>query len=280
MEGQSVPGKTQTKHGMKTVAVMSGVYFLLYIAVNMLMGGSDPMNAQQFSWLLLMIFSFISAGYLLKKHKFPSKKGIIASAVISAVFSLSIIVRFSSNGIFCFVNLALLFLASCASMSVFEKYPGNALRIADTSKKYSIPVSIAAGIGVGAVLSVINYFLAIGSRTPERGDVILSFLKALEPATVEEMAFRTVFYALCLSCAGGEFINKRQKIASYFMMVFPHVIPHVVYTGSLVNWLISVLILSLIFGLAFAVMQKKRDILSAMIAHGLVDLVRFIIFNS
>jgi membrane protease YdiL (CAAX protease family) len=34
-----------------------------------------------------------------------------------------------------------------------------------------------------------------------------------------------------------------------------------------------------VFGFIFAFLQKKRDITSAMIAHGIVDWIRFCIFG-
>lgn len=43
-------------------------------------------------------------------------------------------------------------------------------------------------------------------------------------------------------------------------------------------WLVLALcvtILSQLFGLPFAILQRKRDLTSAMIAHGVVDVIRF-----
>jgi membrane protease YdiL (CAAX protease family) len=36
---------------------------------------------------------------------------------------------------------------------------------------------------------------------------------------------------------------------------------------------------AVVFGFIFAFLQKKRDVMSAMIAHGVVDWIRFCIFG-
>lgn len=53
--------------------------------------------------------------------------------------------------------------------------------------------------------------------------------------------------------------------------------------GGLANALISfvmyIVLYIVIFGFVFAFLQRKRDVLSAMVAHGLVDAIRFSIFG-
>ena len=73
--------------------------------------------------------------------------------------------------------------------------------------------------------------------------------------------------AFCVWYSDGE-MNLFQKITMYFMMCVPHATVH----GYP---LFQTAILSILFGLPFAILQKKRDITSAMISHGLVDAVRF-----
>ena len=66
------------------------------------------------------------------------------------------------------------------------------------------------------------------------------------------------------------------------MMIVPHVLVHTPESfigGGLINGLISTVLYIIIFGLIFAVLQKKRDITSAMIAHGTVDFIRFCFFG-
>lgn len=58
----------------------------------------------------------------------------------------------------------------------------------------------------------------------------------------------------------------------WFMMALP-------YTLSHGYGLVESLILLVLFGLPFTALQHKRNLTSAMIAHGLVDAVRFTIFG-
>ena len=58
----------------------------------------------------------------------------------------------------------------------------------------------------------------------------------------------------------------------------PHVLIHVPEAfaqGGVVGGLVSTAIYVLLFGLPFALLQRKRDLLSAMVAHGTVDFIRF-----
>ena len=62
------------------------------------------------------------------------------------------------------------------------------------------------------------------------------------------------------------------------MMIIPHVLihtPDALLTYGVVSWIINIIMLTLIFGLPFAVLQRKRDLASAMTAHGIVDVIRF-----
>ena len=66
--------------------------------------------------------------------------------------------------------------------------------------------------------------------------------------------------------------TKFQIFTMWFMMTFPHTLSHH-------QNLFATLILCVLFGLPFAILQKKRDIFSAMVSHGLVDAVRFALFG-
>jgi hypothetical protein len=62
-------------------------------------------------------------------------------------------------------------------------------------------------------------------------------------------------------------------------MVIPHVLlhfPDMIATNGIGSIIGNVIILSLLFGLPFALLLRKRDLFSAITAHTLVDLIRFI----
>ena len=64
-------------------------------------------------------------------------------------------------------------------------------------------------------------------------------------------------------------------------MIVPHVLVHQLFllNPNILELFISVLLYVAVFGLIFAILQRKRDLLSAMISHGLVDVIRFMIFG-
>lgn len=71
---------------------------------------------------------------------------------------------------------------------------------------------------------------------------------------------------------GEEKPTKFQMFTMWFMMCFPHTAAH----GYDI---VSTVILCVLFGLPFTLLQRKRDLASAMISHGLVDAVRFTVFG-
>ena len=73
--------------------------------------------------------------------------------------------------------------------------------------------------------------------------------------------------AFCLATYGKDRPESR-ALAMWFMMVAPHALAH--HCG-----LMGPAVLALPFGLPPAVLQGRRDVVSAMIARGLVDLMRF-----
>ena len=66
------------------------------------------------------------------------------------------------------------------------------------------------------------------------------------------------------------------------MMVIPHVLihmPDMFIENGLINGIIGIVMLTILFGLPFAFLQRKWDLTSAMIAHGIVIAIRFSAFG-
>ena len=126
---------------------------------------------------------------------------------------------------------------------------------------FSITLNTASRIFAGVTIVFISGESAVFQFS------FWNLLLCLNPAIYEEMAFRAVFMAFCVWYAEGE-MSLFRKFTMYFMMCVPHAAVH----GYP---LIETLVLSILFGLPFALLQKKRDIASAMISHGIVDAVRF-----
>jgi membrane protease YdiL (CAAX protease family) len=142
-------------------------------------------------------------------------------------------------------------------------------KLLSNEKRLSPLISVLIAIAAGAVLSVINTL--IFNKEVSFDFSLLKLLVCLNPAIYEEMACRAIFMAFCVN-----FINDTEEkkmnifdiITMYFMMIVPHTVIH----GY---GLLPTLLLCVLFGLPFALLQRKRDIASAMISHGIVDAVRF-----
>ena len=86
----------------------------------------------------------------------------------------------------------------------------------------------------------------------------------------------------CIKVCKGNENDGKQKITSG---IVPHILPHILFntTNGVINIIVSFLILLVlyivVFGFIFTLLQRKRDIMSAMIAHGVVDWIRFCIFG-
>ena len=106
----------------------------------------------------------------------------------------------------------------------------------------------------------------------------LKYLFTLSPAIFEEVCFRFFIYAFCVYLLNGEVNSKINKFWCYFMMIIPHAIihiPDVFINNGFVSGIFGTLLLSFIFGLPLTLLQRKKDLLSAMIAHGLFNLIPF-----
>lgn len=222
----------------------------------------------------ISIISVVIPIVILVKNKMPSKKYIILSIVfmvLSVVAYLGVqlhptvlIWGFFTAGISTL-------LSSLAVFSVMEKQGG--YEMVSKKNKHSLLVSILIGVVSGGLLSVINTFLGVMSGGEMAFDFsIMKLLVCFNPAIYEEMAGRAIFMAYCIYYAGRKKMNGFQVFTMYFMMIIPHSYVH----GYGLD---ATIMLGLLFGLPFAILQRKRDIVSAMISHGFVDAVRFTLFG-
>lgn len=237
---------------------------------------------QYFAWLELALLSLIVSAVTLKKEHFPKGKRLILPSVLTVLYLIANIIRFNPFTVF---QALVVFLAACASCSVFKNYGEHSLKWIRHEKKSDIFVSIAIGLLCGMVWGGVNYLLMKGSNPIDPADPLKAFIAAIDPAVIEEIAYRCVFFAFCLSMADGELKTRSQRFTAWFMMIVPHILPHMLFSlengliKSIIEWLISLVLYIAVFGSIFAILQRKRDVASAMIAHGTVDLIRFKIFG-
>ncbi|HOA80829.1 MAG TPA: hypothetical protein PKK61_07185 [Defluviitaleaceae bacterium] len=102
-----------------------------------------------------------------------------------------------------------------------------------------------------------------GNNEIRHANVLSAFLLSINPAIKEEILYRTVFYALCLSAVNGELTTKGERFTYYFMMMIPHILPHTANSfqyftlNEFVVWFISIILYAVIFGSIFTILQKN-----------------------
>ena len=252
--------------------------FLIIFILNLLV----PINVSKIPsytsrmWLLSQTYVMIFAIFILIKEKLPRKNIIIVSLVLGVLTGLHNPVV-NVGTILTFMCTILTFMASS---SIFQKSE-DAISLFTNFSKREVLKSIGIGVIAGFILAIINLFIS-GNQSMNFNVNIQYFLISLNPGIFEEVSFRLFMYAFCIHLLKGKANTKKEKIWCYIMMVLPHVLIHtsdmffqngVIYLDSSV--LVTIVMLSLIFGLPFALLQRKRDLSSAMVAHGLVDFVRF-----
>ena len=165
-------------------------------------------------------------------------------------------------------------IAYIAGMSVFNKSK-NKIELIKQGKKnvlISLVILLITGIGLG----ILNYFVASYEMTINISFRIEWILDALKAGIGEEVLFRFLLYAICIQLSRDINLNKWQTFMCYLIMIIPHTLAHFNFaTFSITN----VVFPSLFFGLPFTLLLIKRDLLTAVGSHTIVDLIRFIIFG-
>ncbi|QUL56464.1 CPBP family intramembrane metalloprotease [Paenibacillus tritici] len=251
---------------------MFGVFLLLFI-LNFGIHSDNPMPTARM-WLLLGVWAFLISLVLLIKNKLPLKRQIL----ISLLLALAVAAAYINLSLFSMIEVSIITLfASLAVFSTFNRYNSLKLVFLNTASKKSVAVSLLTGIAVGVLLGIINLMLS-GSSLDGYSIRLAYFKVALSPAIYEEIALRALFYALCLSMLHGKIETRAQKFTVWFMMIIPHVLVHTpdsFINGGIIPGIVTILMYVILFGLPFAVLQRKRDLTSAMLAHGIVDVIRF-----
>ena len=260
--------KTKIRLGLIGLWVEFAAYFFIY-----------KIATKNF-FTFTAIWSSALAIYLLIRLKLPSVKYIIISLIFGIAVSLCYLAV--QMNIMVVVHQGLLaglptLLSSLAVFAVMEKIGSENARpyyLIRTSGKrpfyQELLISLALALASAVVLAIINFFLSKTHSTENFAITWQRLTICLSPAIFEALACRAVFMAFCVYLFRKP--TKFQLFTIWFMMIVPHTLAHH-YD------LISSLLLCVIFGLPFAILQRKRDLTSAMVSHGLVDAIRFCIFG-
>ncbi len=253
--------------------------FLLVFVLNM--GISLSLSATQRMWIVLEAGSLFLSIVLLTHYKLPSKRDIVLSLGLALAACLGHVLvyrRLLSAGWSFVTTLA----AALAMLSTFAKYPKCRMAMLRAQAPASVVVSVAIGIAAGGLLGGINCLLNGGITGQRFQPSLAGLIVALNPAVLEEIALRALFFAFCVHLVQGCIDTRGQQFTCWFMMIVPHVLihtPDAFVQGGVVGGIVSTLIYIVVFGLPFAALQRKRDVTSAMIAHGVVDMIRFGFFG-
>ena len=143
----------------------------------------------------------------------------------------------------------------------------------------SWPTTLAAGILVGAVLAFVNTAL-----DPERGAPVWEHLHTwlvygLGAGLLEEVGIRLFIFALICYALGRLPRTNIEMIVTYLLLIVPHSFLHLTTLAASGQWpaaIINMLMLALLFGAPLSVLLVRYGIVAAVIAHTLVDVVRFL----
>lgn len=201
--------------------------------------------------------------YLIIKNKSTTSKDFILGIIFgvlcmpsSPIMGISTIIPFVS------------------SIGIFKKSKNN-VHIFSNNKKI-ILLSVTLTLAIGIILGAINVFFAIDS-IPINPDFKIQYVfNALRAGIFEEVFFRLFFFAMCIYITNDSKFSKTQNLLCYLIMIIPHTLIH--FNLSTFN-LPSVVMLSLLFGLPFALMLRKLNLISAIGAHSIVDIIRFCTFG-
>ena len=217
--------------------------------------------------LEVMVWSAALSVFLLIKSGIPSKRGLTVSGVLTLLVVLSGLAG-GCGALEMVLFTILTALSSLAVISVSEKTED--VKLIRAADKKSVLISVLIGAAVAVPLAVVNTLANTGGTMAPVFSVERIF-RAVKPGISEDMAFRALFMAFCVYLTKNK-MSKWQVFTMYVMMTLPHGLMHNM-------GILSCVMCSIIFGIPFSLLQRKRDITSAMVSHFAVDAVRFIIFG-
>ena len=245
--------------------------FCILFCINIAVSGEHATNI---AWMLLELWVLIIDIIILIRYGFPSVRAMVISlalgltAALTYVDALVLTGRYDAGIVSLLVTFNLTLLSGIAAATVFRSRPDLRLRVVYGYRCRDVILSIIIGLLTGIVYGTINCLLMLGSGKPNLHITVHCFLMSLSPAIFEDFREGTM--------------SRFKKFTCWFMMIMPHVMIHTptaFQQNGIISGMISIVIYVVIFGSTFAILQKKRDIFSAMLAHGTVDLIRFCLYG-
>jgi len=136
-------------------------------------------------------------------------------------------------------------------------------------------IGILSALPVGAALGTLNVLSAKGSTGPRGvGGQVHGLLGALKAGISEELGMRLCLLALCVYALEHRPRTRRENLLTYLVLVVPHAAFHFVSNPSLM--LGGTISFSVFFGFPFAFLLQRFGLISAAVAHTIIDAVRFV----
>lgn len=238
------------------------------------MAGGAGAGGQSAAWTALQGFGVLSAVLAIVWSQRPTRADAAVGLVLGLLVWLAYlpIAPFSSTRL---PNVAGTVVAVVAMRCVARSHPDGSPGLLRRPALRSVVIGVVVGLVFGAV----NLATA-GAGNP--WDPALrwpAFLVVLSPAILEETVARGAFLAVAVAALRGAPRTRSARLVTWLLMIVPHAIVHTVplwQQGRFGDAVVTTVFLGVLFGLPFAILQRRRDLLSASVAHGLVDLVRFL----
>lgn len=229
---------------------------LLLLSLIILWVISSMLNAR-LVWFL--IFGAISAISIYKNKNVKIVDIVIGCSFGALAMPISLVYGVSSILIY------------LGAVSIIKTSSRKILVLKNESRK-DVYISLFSMVLIGSILALINVKMALGMNNVHISFKMEWIFKGLLAGVSEEIIFRMFPFAICALLTNTQRISKFDNILIYLIMIVPHVLLH--FSIANVN-LASVIYLSIVYGLPFAVLQRNRDLVSAIGAHSLVDIIRF-----
>lgn len=218
----------------------------------------------------LIIFALPALWILWQHRQKLNRAYLIQGAIIGIIVMLS-------NRLFGLVT----FLCYTAGMTFFED---RAIRIplyGNPKVKNELVKTLLAIFGVGGIQAVINIFWGKILMDQSIGVSFRRIRLAFRTGMFEEIVFRMFIAVLLLWLIDRhqEALTKSDDLFLYLAMIVPHAMIHVSFTDPMPLPILTFFYYALVLGLPYALMQRKLNLTSAIGAHTLVVLVRYIYFN-
>lgn len=218
----------------------------------------------EYRYIWFIMFSIVSMILIVKNKATIIKQDIIIGVILG-------ILSIPSEPI---MGLSTI-IAYIAGMSVFNKSK-HKIKFVKQGKK-NVLISLSILLITGIELGILNYFVASYEMSINISFRIKWILDALKAGIGEEVLFRFLLFAICIQLIRDNNLNKCQTFMCYLIMIIPHSLAHFNFTTFSIP---NVVFPSLFFGLPFTLLLMKRDLLTAMGSHTIVNLIRFIIFGA